>query len=134
MVRNLIDSGFESDDVRRLFRLIDWLLELPSALEPLFYQEVHVLEEEKPMPFVTLPERMGMYLLLEDALRLKFGDAGVSLMPAIRDFRDGDVLRGIHRAILTTDQLDDVRRAVEAGSQPPPKPTRGKRRKAKDSE
>ena len=36
LVRSLYERGFSPKDVRELFRLIDWLMELPPALNDVF--------------------------------------------------------------------------------------------------
>jgi len=33
LVNGLYDRGWSADDVRQLFRLIDWLMELPAELQ-----------------------------------------------------------------------------------------------------
>ena len=59
LVRGLYERGFSPKDVRELFRVIDWLMELPPALETDFWQEVDKIQEEKRMPFITSLERVG---------------------------------------------------------------------------
>jgi hypothetical protein len=46
LVRGLYERGFRAEDVRQLFRLIDWLMELPPAADNLFWEEVKTYEEE----------------------------------------------------------------------------------------
>src|SRR5206468_3547057 len=53
LVRGLYERGFSAEDVRQLFRLIDWLLELPPALDDLFWQDLESYQQERTMPFVT---------------------------------------------------------------------------------
>src|SRR5579862_2700529 len=59
LVRGLYERGFKNEDVRQLFRLIDWLMELPAAQDKLFWEEVRDYQEKQSMPFVTTPERYG---------------------------------------------------------------------------
>jgi hypothetical protein len=84
LVRGLYERGFKAEDVRQLFRLIDWMMELPPALDSLFWEEIQNYQEERTMPFVTTPERYGirkgMLRLIEQALRLKFAEGGVKQM------------------------------------------------------
>jgi hypothetical protein len=71
------------------------------------------------MPFLTTPERIAMqdalWMLIEDVLRLKFGDAGVALMPEVRNVYDIQQLRDLNLAIVHAASLDEVRRGI-----PPP--------------
>jgi hypothetical protein len=115
LVRGLYERGFRAEDVRQLFRLIDWLLELPSALDELFWKDVTSYQEERTMPFVTTPERygikLGMLQLIENALRVKFGEAGVDLVGDLKALYDPAKFVAVHEAILKASSLDEVRRA-----------------------
>ncbi len=94
LVRGLFERGFKAEDVRQLFRLIDWLMELPQPLEEIFLDEVEQLKEERRMPFIGTPERVGirrgMLLVIESMLRDIFGEEGVQLLPEIKNLEDAD--------------------------------------------
>src|SRR5262249_41727596 len=47
LVRGLYERGFEAEDVRQLFRLIDWLMELPPALDKVFWDEVENYQKDQ---------------------------------------------------------------------------------------
>jgi hypothetical protein len=137
-VRGLYERGFGAEDVRQLFRLIDWLLALPPALDNVFWEEVEAYKEERAMPFITTPERIGIQrglrLAIEDVLRLKFGDAGVALMPQLKEVYDAEQLRGVVKALATASSLDEVRQACHTAAQPTPPPkSKARRGKRKDS-
>ena len=78
---------YERINVRELFRVIDWMMVLPPALEKVFWQEVNTIQQEKLMPFITTPQRVGrregMREGIESLLRVRFGEAGAKLMPEI---------------------------------------------------
>ena len=57
LIRNLYDLGYSANEVRELFRLIDWMMHLRSDLEERLMNEVTELEEELDMPYVTYIER-----------------------------------------------------------------------------
>jgi hypothetical protein len=126
LVRGLYDRGFNPKDVRQLFRLIDWMIWLPPALEGLFWNEVEKIEEERRMPYVTSVERMGIEkgrkegrreARLEDIQRIikvRFGAEGQVLMPEIEKVDDIAVLGNIIDALLSGDTLDDVRKAWQS--------------------
>ncbi len=59
LVRGLYDRGLTADQVRHLFRAIDWMMNLPAPLEFAFRQDLERLEEERHMPYVTSIERMA---------------------------------------------------------------------------
>jgi hypothetical protein len=47
LVKELLIGNFSKDDVRALFRLIDWMMTLPADLEEAFRMDVHKYEQEK---------------------------------------------------------------------------------------
>jgi hypothetical protein len=113
-VRNLYERGFSAKDVRELFRVIDWMMELPPALVNVFWQEMDKIQEERRMPYVTSIERLalrrGMCEGIESLLRVRFGDEGLKLMPEIREIHEEETLRAVLKALETATQLDEVRR------------------------
>jgi hypothetical protein len=78
-VRGLFERGFDAKTVRELFRIIDWLMELPPQLDTVFWQDVGKINEEQRMPYIPLGERVGRYKGLcqgiEALLRVRFGEA-----------------------------------------------------------
>jgi hypothetical protein len=58
LIKSLYDR-WGRDDVRRLVRLIDWLIRLPRTLELKVREEVEAFEQEKQMPYVTSFERLA---------------------------------------------------------------------------
>lgn len=60
MVKCLYDRGWSAEDVRQLFRVIDWLLDLPEELQKGFEEDLFSWEEEKRMPYITSVERSGI--------------------------------------------------------------------------
>lgn len=71
------------------------------------------------MPFITTPERVGIRqgLLegIEELLRVKQGDQGVSLIPEIREVYELDKLRAVLKAIGEAGTPEDVRRVWTPG-------------------
>jgi hypothetical protein len=114
LVKSLYERGLESEDVRQLFRFIDWIMELPEGLERRFWQEFTAHQQEKRMPFITIAERVGMEkgLLrgIEECLQLKFGDEGLKLMPELRELQDHELLQAVLGAIRTAASPEDLRR------------------------
>ena len=60
LVRQLYHWGYKRDNVIRLFRIIDAMLALPEALEPVFEDAVQQIEEETQMSYVTSVERVRL--------------------------------------------------------------------------
>ena len=52
--------GWQRQDVQELFRFIDWVLELPNALEQRLWDEVQTSEEVQKMRYLSTIERMAI--------------------------------------------------------------------------
>ncbi len=135
LVKGLYDRGMEPEDVRQLFRFIDWIMDLPAGRERLFWQEITAFQKEKLMPFVTIAERVGMEKGLEIGrqegrqeglkegilkgieafLRARFGAEGLELMPELREIQDDGLLGKILDAIATASSPDELRRIWTPG-------------------
>jgi hypothetical protein len=91
---------------------------------------VQAYQEERTMPFVSTPERygrkLGMLEIIEDTLRLKFGEAGVALLPQIKALSDLEKIRAVFRVLVMVTSLDEVRQAC-AKAAPPLLAARGRR-------
>src|SRR5262249_14438225 len=57
LIKGLYDRGLDAEQVRQLFRVIDWLLALPEELEVQFTDEIYRFEEERRMPYLSQLER-----------------------------------------------------------------------------
>jgi hypothetical protein len=118
LIKGLYERGLSKEDVRQLFRLIDWMMDLPPAQFLQFWQEMRQYEQEKQVPYITSVERYGREEgkregLLEgitSCVKLRFGAEGSQLLPAIESLTDVDRLRTILKAIETATDLDEVRR------------------------
>ena len=122
LVKGLYERGLGADDVRKLFRLIDWMMDLPEPLEDTFWQEIKQLAEDRHMPFITTPERIGLRQGraegraeglaqgVEVALKIKFGEEGLRLMPEIRNLENQEKLEAILQAIPTASSPEELRR------------------------
>ncbi|MCA9796926.1 MAG: hypothetical protein KC910_34185 [Candidatus Eremiobacteraeota bacterium] len=69
LVRQLHESGFSSDDIRQLYRLIDWFLQLDRVQEEVFWLELRRYERKHEMPYITSVERIGHKKGLEQGLK-----------------------------------------------------------------
>jgi hypothetical protein len=119
LVRNLYERGFSSEDVRQLFRMIDWLMNLPVRQEAKFWREMDEYEEGLRMPYVTSVERRGMLKMMERLLQKKFGAEGPELIPAIHALQDAEKYMALGEVISDATTLDEVRRAIAKAATPP---------------
>jgi hypothetical protein len=129
VVKGLYERNWTEEDVGQLFRLIDWMMDLPEELEEQFHQDISQFEEEKTMPFVTYAERRGMaqgiaqgikrgeikglWQAIALGLDLRFGKAGLKLLPSIRGIDDVKVLRILIRTIKKAKTLDEIRNRLD---------------------
>jgi hypothetical protein len=60
LTRRLYQRGWTKQEVLDLYEFIDWLLALPDALEDAFLDEIHELEENEKMRYISSAERIGM--------------------------------------------------------------------------
>jgi hypothetical protein len=119
LVRGLYERGFSAKDVRELFRVIDWLMELPPALTYAFWQEVEKIQEERRMPFISTPERVGHWRGLcqgiEALLEVRFGAEGLQRMPEIQEIHDEELLMTILNVLKTAASMEEARRLWTPG-------------------
>ncbi len=69
LVKSLYRRGWARQDILELFRVIDWLLQLPAALEDRLWTEMQDHEEATQMRYVTSVERIGMRKGMEKGLQ-----------------------------------------------------------------
>ncbi len=127
LVRQLYARGYKAEDVRNLFQFIDWVMQLPQALEQAFWQEVQQYEEEKRMRYITSVERIGLekglrqglLMGIEMGLEIRFGQEGRRLLPEIRKVEDVLILQAISQGLKSVKTPDELRRIYQ---QMPPVP------------
>ena len=136
LVAWLLSRGYAADEVRRLFRFIDWLLLLPPEADRAFLAEVRALEEEHQMPYITSVERIaredgieqgiergieqgiergieqGERRLAHVALEGRFGPLSADLLAALQTANEATLLDVV--AHLSTDTLEQIRARLGA--------------------
>jgi hypothetical protein len=114
LYRSIFQRGWSAERFRKVYRLIDWLLELPEAVQRQLRFEIHQFEQEHKMPFVPSYERFAKeegrvegreegreatLRSIELALRAKFGADGK---------RFGEELRSKQPTMEMLDRLIDT--------------------------
>ncbi len=124
LIKNLLGKDYSVPEVRQLFRLIDWLLDLPGELEQQCRQEIHDYAKEKQMPYVSSFERLAreegrqegrreeLVEMIALVLSRKFGEEGAQHLPAIRAITDVDQLHAIRDALLLDQSLAEIRQLL----------------------
>jgi len=126
LVKGLYERGLGAEDIRQLFRLIDWMLALPEELEQEFLQEMYRFEEERRMPYITSVERLAMKKgrqegrqeglrdgLLEGialALEAKFGEVDTELLEDIRALNNIAQIRKVARGLKKAKTVAEIQR------------------------
>jgi hypothetical protein len=118
LVKGLYERGLGAEDARRLLQFIDWVMDLPPTLKKQFWEEVYQYEEEQRMPYMMSNERMAREESLrkgiEVALKIKFGEPGLKLMPEIGELEDHELLLEVLEAIPTAGTPDELRKLWES--------------------
>jgi hypothetical protein len=139
LTRRLYERGYHRQEVLDLYRFIDWVLQLPEELEAQIWQQIMQYEEAQHVTYISTAERMGHHKGLQEgreqglqegreqglrqglldglalALELKFGRAGLDLVPELRQIEDPAVLQAVGERLKTADTLDEVRRTYVTG-------------------
>ena len=124
LIKGIRKRGWSETQVRQLFKLIDWLMELPEPLVRDFWTELKQYEEKEHMPFITTPERFGRIEgraeafaeSIETILDVRFPAASSQLMSQIRQIDDHEQLKNILRAAATVANPDELRALWANGS------------------
>jgi hypothetical protein len=107
LVKGLYDRGLNREQVRQLFRVLDWMLALPVELEQSFRSEIERFEEERQMPYVTSIERLAR----EEGLTEGFQNAIVKLLEARFKKLTAKQTREV-RSVHEVDRLETLLRAA----------------------
>jgi hypothetical protein len=102
----LYDLGYNAQEVRQLFALIDWMMHLRPDLEERFRVELSSLEEERRMPYVTSIERLAQ---AQGEARGMASVVLAQLSEVCGRLSEEEQLRV---RSLSTDQLDELAKAL----------------------
>jgi hypothetical protein len=118
IAKSLYRRGYGRQDILELFRLIDWMVNLPKAEEDQFLREIQRFEEEKQMPYVTSFERLGhergvaegilqkaKEVILE-VLEVRFGEVPTEISQKINSIEDPEVLKTLHREAIAIESVE----------------------------
>ncbi|MEH1894302.1 MAG: transposase [Nostoc sp.] len=108
LVRRLYERGYSREDIRELFRFIDWIMVLPKELALSFKTEVRSYEEADRMRYVTSIERLAKEEgIVENAresiitvLETRFGEVPSSIVEVINRIEEPSVLKMLHKSAI----------------------------------
>jgi hypothetical protein len=131
LFKGLFGRRLNRQAILELFRLIDWMMDLPKELDDGVWQEVYQFEEDQRMRYLMYPERIGREQGLKEGrregllegielgLKLRFGKDGLQLMPEVRQLTDLRKVRAFHKAIEMASLEDLQRRLAKDGRRKP---------------
>jgi len=119
LTRRLYEAGLERKDILELYRLVDWLMRLPTALEQEYKLQLREYETQRLMPYITSIERMGreegrLQTLREDildVLEARFGPLPSALRERMNAVEDITRLKSRLRQAVTCGSLSEFERA-----------------------
>jgi hypothetical protein len=128
LILRLRDRGMVPEELRHWYRYLDWLLPLSPGYDRQLWDELNQSREEKDVAFVTFAEKVGIEKGIEQGieqgrreglraavrlgLELKFGAAGLALVPRAEAVEDLATLQAVCDAIKTAAGIDDVARLL----------------------
>jgi hypothetical protein len=121
LLLELASRKLDEEDTRIWYRLLDWLLELPEEVDAAIYTQARTKLREGAMPYVSFADRFermegkieGLLAGLEALLDARFGEAGLALMPQLRQIEDPARLAALLQTARKAD-LDAFRAALAA--------------------
>ncbi len=129
LVKSLYQRGLSRQDIVELFRLIDWLIELPEREEQRLWTEIETLERERAMPYITSIERLGMERGREEGreegrqqgqqeailriLEVRFGDRSARLAEQVRKINDLELLGELLTQAVTAQSWQAFERVID---------------------
>jgi hypothetical protein len=113
IAKSLYQKGYNRGDILELFRLIDWMINLPEMAEQEFKKEIQRFEEEKQVAYITSVERIArqegiIQQRREDiieVLEVRFSELPSALVEKINQIEDPDLLKTLLREAITIDSL-----------------------------
>ncbi|MEH2231969.1 MAG: transposase [Nostoc sp.] len=126
LVRRLYERGYSREDIRELFRFIDWVMVLPKELALSFKTEVRSYEEADRMRYVTSIERLAKEEgIVENAresiitvLETRFEEVPSSIVEVINGIEEPSVLKMLFKsaiAIPSTAEFQQVLDSLTSG-------------------
>jgi hypothetical protein len=119
LIRLMYRRRYSRSQILELFRVIDWLLQLPEDLAQEFTRELIAFEEQEKMPYITSIERIGRQegrqqgrqegeaAILLRLITLKFGSPSEAVRQQVQS-ADSETLLQWSERILTAQTIDEV--------------------------
>ncbi|BAY82898.1 hypothetical protein NIES267_23830 [Calothrix parasitica NIES-267] len=117
LIRRLYELGLAEQDIRNLYRFIDWVMILPKELEAEFWEEYKQFEQELTMSYITTGERIGyergQQELVLRQLEKRVGEIPEEVIEEIATL-SAEKVKVLGEALLDFLDLDDLLRWLRA--------------------
>ncbi|OYD96811.1 transposase [Nostoc sp. 'Peltigera membranacea cyanobiont' 210A] len=121
LVRRLYERGYSREDIRELFRFIDWIMVLPKELALSFKTEVRSYEEADRMRYVTSIERLAKEEgIVENAresiitvLETRFGEVPSSIVEVINEIEEPSVLKMLFKSAIAIPSTAEFQQVLD---------------------
>ncbi|BAZ08672.1 hypothetical protein NIES4071_04770 [Calothrix sp. NIES-4071] len=122
LVRRLYEKGLIQQDIRNLYRFIDWIIILPQTLEEEFDKDLEKIQQEETMPYITSYDRyqykQGQREIVFSLLQEQFGELPENVISDIKALSRPQLML-LGKAILHFTSIDDLVNWLQAN---PPLP------------
>ena len=120
LVKGLYEKGYTREKIIELFRLIDWMMVLPEALQKQFENQLENYQEERKMPVLSRMELRGLekgkLLNARDwvikALETRFGEVPHPLKDVINQLEDVSQLEQLMKQAITIASLTEFQQLL----------------------
>jgi hypothetical protein len=68
LTRRLYERGLDRDGILILYKFVDWVMTLPEDLEIQYNNDIHKIEEELNVSYITSAERIGLQKGIEQGI------------------------------------------------------------------
>ncbi|MEH1964437.1 MAG: transposase [Nostoc sp.] len=121
LVRRLYERGYSREDIRELFRFIDWVMVLPKELAFNFKTEVRSYQETDKMRYVTSIERLAKEEgIVENAresiitvLETRFGEVSNSIVEVINKIEEPSVLKTLFKSAIAIPSTAEFQQVLD---------------------
>ena len=117
IVKRLYQTGYNREEIRALFGLIDWMMALPKNLARGFLVEIDRFQEENKMPYVTSIERLAYEKRSHDyilsVLEVRFETVPDEIGEMLRQVSKDETLKMLLRNAVTIVSLEAFRQLIE---------------------
>ncbi|NER23331.1 MAG: transposase [Symploca sp. SIO1B1] len=109
VVRKLLEKGYHQEDIRKLFRLVDWMMTLPPELQQNFETQLKRYREERQMPVLSHMELRAILQTARESvlevLEVRFATVPPELIEAINQIEDASVLKQLLRQAIAISSI-----------------------------